>query len=64
MQQVAVVYIYIYIYISQVSVAVLLDNFITASAQMEREARQHETDDLLRESLSRRDVQMDIRIDG
>ena len=42
----------------------LLDNFITASTQMEHEARQHETEDLLRESLSRRDVQMDIRIAG
>ena len=33
-----IIYIYIYIY-SQVSVAVLLDNFISASAAMEAEER-------------------------
>ena len=32
----------------------LLDNFITASAHMEKEEQEHETEGLLRESLSRR----------
>ena len=36
----------------QVSVAVLLDNFIRASAQMEKEEQEHQTEVLLRESLS------------
>ena len=31
----------------------LLDNFITASSQMEKEEQEHQTEDLLRESVSR-----------
>ena len=33
--------------------AVLLDNFITASAHIEKQEQEHLTEDLLRENLSR-----------
>ena len=38
---------------TQVSVAVLLDNFITASSQMELEEKQRETESLLREAVGK-----------